>query len=242
MPCDTNGSKFAAHQPRSIFSARLTRWLASGALLPLGLGCSFAAQLDYTHLFSRQGYQRTDRVLETLALAPGDHVADLGAGDGYFAFHFADAVGPTGRVYAVDIDAEKIAGLRAEIERRGYSNIVAVLAEPDDAKLPETRIDLVFLCNAYHHFEDRVAYFSRLRSVFADGGRLVVLDGRSDGFASVLIPRGHWLEPGVLVDELDRAGFAHAAYHDTLPINTFDIFTLTSPGSALSAPPLADPR
>lgn len=205
--------------------------LLGGLVLPLAAGCSVVTRLDYTHLLSRQGWQRTDRVIEALALSPGDRVADLGAGDGYFSFFLADAVGDQGRVYAVDIDAEKVAALRDEVRERGYENIEVVLAEPDDPRLPESGIDLVFLCNAYHHFDERVPYLTRLHRALAPGARVAIVDGKSEGAARLFIPKGHALPPEQLVGELEAAGYAHAARYDFLPLQSFDLFSAVPPGT-----------
>ena len=215
------------------------RWLTGGLLLPVlpfAAGCSVLCRLDYAHLLSRQGWQRTDRVIETLALAPGARVADIGAGDGYFSFHLADAVGPEGRVYAVDIDAEKLHRLREEVARRGYANIEVVHAEPDDAGLPPTSIDLVFVCNAYHHIDERVAYFARLRTALAPGARVAIVDGKSEGAARLFIPSGHAVAPELLVAELAAAGYRHLVRHDFLPLQSFDTFARAEPAVSAEQP------
>ncbi len=194
------------------------------ALVPLLAGCHVVSRLDYGHLLSRQGWQRTDRVIETLALAPGDHVADLGAGDGYFSFRFAEAVGSGGRVYAVEVDPGKVAALRREVAERGASNIEVVLADPDDPRLPDGSIDLAFFCNAYHHFEERVSYLRSLRSDLSEHARIAIIDSKPEG--SVFIPKGHILPEGQIRAELSEAGYRHSAGYDFLPIQSFDVFTV----------------
>ena len=99
-----------------------------------------------------------------------------------------------------------------------------VLAQTDDPRLPAGEIDLVFMCNAYHHFGDRVAYFQRLHASLAPGARLAIVAGKSSGAASWLTPKGHSLEPGQLAEELGRAGYRHLAEYDYLPAQSFDIF------------------
>jgi ubiquinone/menaquinone biosynthesis C-methylase UbiE len=206
-----------------------------GLLVPLAGGCSVVTRLDYGHLLSRQGWQRTDRVIETLAISPGDRIADLGAGDGYFSFHLADAVGAEGRVYAVDIDRARMDALRREVDARGYSNIEVVLAETEDPKLPAGAIDLVFVCNAYHHFEDRVPYFTRLHAALAPGARIAVVDGKAEGASKLFIPAGHRLSPGQLSDELGAAGYRHSARYDFLPLQSFDVFSAEGVAAQTSA-------
>ncbi|MGH0038310.1 MAG: class I SAM-dependent methyltransferase [Myxococcota bacterium] len=222
--------------PRGGARKSLRAWLSAGLVVPSLAGCGVVGRMDWSHIFSRQGWQRTDMVMETLALQPGDVVADLGAGDGYFSFHLAEAVGPGGRVYAVDVDPAPLAKLRREIARRGVTNIEVVEATADDPSLPDGVIDQVFLCNAYHHFEDRVAYFARLQRALAPGARVAVIDGRPEGFATWVVPKGHWLEPGVLEGELSAAGYRLRDSYDFLPLNTFDVFERAAPSERAEAP------
>jgi ubiquinone/menaquinone biosynthesis C-methylase UbiE len=205
------------------FRHRLTA-IATAALLPLATGCHVLSRLDYSQIATRKGWQHTDRVIESLELAPGDVVADLGAGDGYFSFPLADAVGPTGRVYAVEIDPDKLEALRREVTARGYENIEVVEGTVEDPGLPNAGVDLVFFCNAYHHFENRIAYLERLRVDLKPAARIAVVDGKPEG--SLFIPEGHVLEEGVLVGELADARFAHVAAFDFLPMQSFDVFVM----------------
>lgn len=214
----------SSHTVRSGVSRAVFRTAIGTALLPFVTSCHVASRLDYTHLFSRKGWQHTERVIDALELKPGDKVADLGAGDGYFSFYLADAVGPTGLVYAVDVDEQKIARLRGEVRARGYENIQVVLAEPQDPGLPDGSIDLVFFCNAYHHFDDRITYLRGLRNDLRPGARLAVVDGKPEG--SLFIPEGHILEEGVLVAELEEADYRHVSTFDFLPMQSFDVFAL----------------
>jgi ubiquinone/menaquinone biosynthesis C-methylase UbiE len=187
-------------------------------------GCSALSRIDYTHLFSRAGWQRPDRVLDALALRPGDQVADIGSGEGWFSFYLADAVGPEGRVYAVDVDPAAIRTVEDEARRRGYANVVAVLAKPEDPLLPDGAIDLAFFCNSYHHVENRVPYLERLRSDLAPGARVAVIDAKFEYPAKLFVPAGHGTPVPVMREELASARYAHAASHDFLPFQSFEVF------------------
>jgi predicted methyltransferase len=167
--------------------------------------------------FARDRWQQPERVIEALAIAPGARVADLGSGGGYFTWHLARAVGAAGRVYAVDVDAELNDYVAQRAAREGLQQISTVLADLDDAKLPE-RVDLVFTCDTYHHLEDRVAYFSGLRERYlAPGGRLAVLDYRPGKFV-------HATDPAVIERELAEAGFRKLAQHDFIERQSFLVF------------------
>lgn len=152
---------------------------------------------------ARDAWQVPDRVLELLALAPDARVADVGAATGYFPVRFARAV-PRGVVYGVDIEPTLVNYLNLRARREGLTNLVALVCRPDDPCLPEP-VDLAFVCDTYHHIDDRVAYFRSLRDALRPGGRLVIVDYRP----------GPWGPPDELkitaaqvTDELERAGYA----------------------------------
>ena len=189
---------------------------ASAALLALALlaaGCGAAKRLAYEG-FGRDEWQQPERVVADLGLAPGAKVADLGSGGGYFTFRLARAVGPTGRVYAVDVDAGMNEHVVGEAADQGLANVATVLAATDDPKLPE-RVDLVFTCNTYHHLSDRVAYFRRVRDLLRPGGRVAVID----------FDDGHHATPRSTIEqELAAAGFRLVAAPEFLDRQSFLIF------------------
>jgi ubiquinone/menaquinone biosynthesis C-methylase UbiE len=190
------------------------RAAALGAvLLLLAGGCTWAKRVAYEG-FGRDRWQRPEEVVAALGIAPGERVADLGAGGGYFTFRLADAVGPGGRVYAVDVDPGMVDYLRKRAAREDRPEVVAVRADPDDTRLPEP-VDLVFTCNTYHHLEDREAYFRRLRERIRPGGRLAVIDFAEGRHAT---PRE------VIQKELVAAGYRLQAAPDFLERQSFLVF------------------
>jgi ubiquinone/menaquinone biosynthesis C-methylase UbiE len=124
----------------------------------------------------RAAWQRPDEVVQALAIRPGDTVGEIGAGPGYFTLRLARAVGPTGRVLAVDVVPELIAVLRQRLEAAGVGNVAPVLAEPGDPGLPPGSCDLVLIVDAFHHFSDGVAYLRALAARLKPGGRIANLD------------------------------------------------------------------
>lgn len=182
------------------------------------------AKLDYSRFPTRASWQLPDRVIEALDLAPGAQVADLGAGDGYFTFTLADAVGASGRVYAVDVEADIVDGLRARVTSRGYDNVEAVLGDYDDPGLPNGEIDLVFLCNVYHHIDNRATYFSDLRRDLAPGARVAIIDIGAEPPLRWLSPPDHSTDLETLVDEMAAAGYVVAGSFDFLPLQNFVVF------------------
>lgn len=183
-----------------------------------GLGCARMRGFAYSG-FGRDGWQQPERVIETLAIEKGSSVADLGAGAGYFTFKLADAVGPDGRVYAVDLDEPLLAMIAERAADESRPNVHTVVAAPDRARLPEA-VDLVFTCNTYHHLGDRVAYFERLRASLRPGGRVAILDLKPGSW----FLGDHATAPDVVEREMLAAGYEKDARHDFLSRQEFLVF------------------
>lgn len=129
--------------------------------------------------FEREGREVHDRQAEILAelgIAEGATVADIGAGTGLFTLPFAEAVGVSGKVYAVDIQTYFLDHIRGRADKAGLEQIELVQATAESAELPAGKVDLVFMCDAYHHVEQPGAYLRSLRRAMAEGGRLVIID------------------------------------------------------------------
>ncbi|MGH0037663.1 MAG: class I SAM-dependent methyltransferase [Myxococcota bacterium] len=193
--------------------------LLAGSLL--ALGCGQLKRALYAP-DDRDEWQMPDRVIAALAIPPGSRVADIGAGGGYFTFPLADAVGPEGRVYAVDIDTEMLDYIATRAQEEGRSNVETRVAGAQDANLPDASIDLVFTSNTYHHLSDRVAYFRRLRSDLALGGRVAIVEFEETGWFSRWF--GHNTDPEIIRQELADAGYTLLAAHDFLPRQSFTLY------------------
>jgi len=124
----------------------------------------------------REIFDHREAILAALQLKPGMRVADVGAGTGLFTFTFAGAVAPGGRVYAVDIIPKFIDHLRAEARRRRIDNVTAVLGKPRSVSLPPASVDVIFLCDTYHHFEYPRSMNRSLYRALRPGGTLVLID------------------------------------------------------------------
>lgn len=168
----------------------------------------------------RDAWQKPHEVIQALKLRPDAAVADIGAGTGYFAVRFAHMV-PQGRVYAVDAEPDMVKYLADRAKRSGLGNLVAVQAQPGDAKLPGA-VDLAILVDVYHHIGDRGRYFRRLAQSLKPGGRLAVIDFTPD--SPVGPPRQARIAPEQVKAELQSAGYALAEEHDFLPHQYFLLF------------------
>lgn len=204
-----------------------------GLLFPvvISAGCGTLAEVDYSDLVTggRDGWQRPAEVTDTLALAPGDRVAEIGAGDGYWLPWLSEAVGEAGIVYAVEVEEDLVRELREKVKEQSLANVVVVLGEYGDPKLPDGEIDLAMTCLTYHRISDRVAYFARLQSDLAPGGRVVHLDDHDDVPLPIRWMQGeHVSDPESIVAEMAKAGYARTGAWDFLPFMSFLQFKAAS--------------
>ncbi len=199
--------------------------LAFSLVLLLGLagplGCGSIKRFFWEPA-DRDDWQQPDRVVETLALSPGDQVADLGSGGGYFTYRFAAAVGETGQVFALDVDESQLSYIEGQASERGLPQIQPVHIPDDGLGIPDGSVDMIFLSNVYHHLPDQTDYFRRAGRALRPGGRLVVVEFRGDSF-----PRGHATTPDEIRSQLETAGYTLDASHDFLEKQSFQIFVLT---------------
>jgi arsenite methyltransferase len=208
-----NGGRIVIH--RNILCALLLT-------LPLA-ACGGITKLDWMHP-GRGMWQRPDDVVAALEIPTGAVVADLGAGEGYFVSYLADAVGDGGRVYAVEVDADRVDALQERFG--GDARVRVVHGAYDDPKLPDGEIDLVLVVNTYHHIHDRPAYFRRLAADLSSGGRVAILEpnGALTGLLSLALDEGHTSIAWEVGAEMGEAGYGPPTSHDFLPVQIFEVF------------------
>ena len=169
---------------------------------------------------ARDAWQMPARVIEALSLKPGQAVADIGAGTGYFSSRLAHATAaPT--VYAVDIEPSMIEYLKARAAKEGLKNLTPVLAGADSPNLPAT-VDTILIVDTYHHIPNRVAYFTKLKGSLKPGGTLAIVDFRKDAPSGP--PAEFRFTPDQISAELEQAGFSLATQHDFLPRQMFLLY------------------
>jgi SAM-dependent methyltransferase len=169
---------------------------------------------------ARDAWQKPDELLDALNLAPNARVADVGAGTGYFSVRLARRL-PEGKVLAVDIEPDMLRYLGERAQREHLSVIVPVLANAETPNLSEP-VDLVLLVDTYHHIDNRVAYFARLRSSLRPNGRLAIVDFKADSPEGP--PPQHRISPDKVTAELTAAGYSLVATHNFLPRQYFMVF------------------
>jgi ubiquinone/menaquinone biosynthesis C-methylase UbiE len=170
---------------------------------------------------TRARWQRPDRVLRALGVRRGTVVADIGSGPGYFTTRLARAVGPRGRVYAVDPEPEVLQVLVKRLN--GAQNVTPVLSRDDDPLLPPASCDLALFVNAYHHVADGPAFVRRLARCLKPGGRLAAIDWAYRE-TPVGPPMHRRIPPDRLLRIGRRAGLRPVARHEFLPYQYFLVF------------------
>ncbi len=179
-------------------------------------------RLDFT-AWGRGMWQRPTDLVAALDIERGQRVADLGAGKGYFIPYLQDAVGPGGVVFAVDVEADKTAALE---ERFPDAPVQVILGGYDDPKLPDRSVDLILVVNTYHHIDDRTAYFAKLKSDLAPGGRVAIveLDRELSGLLALFFPEDHASTLGNVRAEMRAAGYRELEVKEMLPIQFVVVF------------------
>ena len=169
---------------------------------------------------ARQTKSPAMEILDALQLPPTARVADIGAGTGYFSVRIAKRV-PNGKVFAVDIEPDIVRYLGERAHREHLHILQPVLASANSPNLPEA-VDVALIVDTYHHIDDRVAYFSRLKPSLQPGGRLAIVDFKTD--APEGPPLALRIPPERVIAELEQAGYALIAKHDFLPQQYFLVF------------------
>ena len=190
-------------------------------LLLLYAGCT-DSYWKYVDSSSRDEWQQPKAVIQSLHVPPGASVADVGSGGGYFSFPLAEAVGPQGKVFAVDVDKGSLDYIRRQAETRGVSNIALVQAAKDDPRLPEHGVDLIFTCNTYHHLDNRVVYLQSLARYLRLDGRVAIIDYTETGWFAKIF--GHWTPKETVRREMEAAGYQLTDDFDFLRKQHFQVF------------------
>lgn len=164
----------------------------------------------------REDEEAPSKAIDALELKPGMVVADIGAGSGYYASRMARRVGPSGRVYATDIQQGMIDLLDRRIRSEGLANVTTVLGGMDDPKLPANSIDLAIMVDVYHELQQPQIFLQRLKTTFKPGGRLVLLEFRKED-PKVPILEVHKMSVAEVKQELEAEGFVLDRVIDVLP-------------------------
>lgn len=179
-------------------------------------GAFFYAASDALSLWF---FEDTDELIGAMEVEAGDWVADVGSGEGTYTLPMAEAVGDSGRAFAVDIDGEALKTLHEKLQEQDIENVTTILSTYDDPMLPRGSFDAVLVRDAYHEFTAPERMLRRFRSALKPEGRLVLVENIDDE----LVEAGraeqvedHDLGMGFARQELREAGFEVVREVDTL--------------------------
>lgn len=185
----------------------------------------------------RELWEKSHRIFDFLKIKPGDKVADVGSGSGFYTFKFAEKVGDKGKVFALDLADDQLENLRRGAEKLGLSNIETIVSREDDATLPANSIDVAYLCSLYHatyvhsmeYVKDR--FMASLRKALKPNGRLVIVDNEP-----IPSEEGGYYGPRIakelLISQLTQYGFRFSAYAQFIPqryVLVFDVNKSAAP-------------
>jgi precorrin-6B methylase 2 len=128
----------------------------------------------------REAEERTDLLLKAMELKPGEIVADIGAGSGYFCWRMAKEVGETGKIYGVDIQPEMLELLDRNMKRREVHNVIPVLGTLTDPKLSPESVDTILMVDVYHEFDHPFEMLQAMTRSLRPGGRIVLVEYRAE--------------------------------------------------------------
>lgn len=164
---------------------------------------------------SRDAWQHPAEVIEAMRLTPGMTVADIGAGTGYFLPHLSRAVGPKGKVLALDVEPDMVRYIKERAAREGLANVEAAVVPLDDPHLPAGAVDRVLVADTWHHVDGRVEYARKLREGLSPLGMVFIVDYDLDATRGP--PKEHRLSPTQVAEELARAGLVPQIVPESLP-------------------------
>lgn len=171
---------------------------------------------DWLTRHRRENEEASAKMREELHLKPGMNVCDMGAGNGYHSIPMAEAVGPGGKVFAVDVQPEMIELLKGRLVGKQITNIEPIVGLYHDPKLPERSCDLILLVDVYHEFSHPVHMLAAMKKALKPGGALVFVEFRSED-NSVPIKPEHKMSKAQLTKELTANGYKLTRQFDGLP-------------------------
>jgi predicted methyltransferase len=173
----------------------------------------------------RDLWQRPDSIMDSMGIADGSVVADIGAGSGWFTIRLARRVGPQGLVYAEDVQQEMINAISRRVNREGFNNVKAVLGTINDPKLPARSLDAALMVDSFHEVDarDRATMLANLAKALKPQGRIGIVDFRLDGTGPGPDPEER-VGPDVVLTAAKEAGLKLIRQEPFLEYQYFLIF------------------
>jgi precorrin-6B methylase 2 len=171
--------------------------------------------------------EKPEELLDLLGINEGDVVADIGAGAGFFSLRAAERVGQTGKVLAVDVQPEMIDGLVMMMKRFGHENIVPILGDVDDPKLPSDSVDHVLIIISYHEFSHPVEMMLQIHQAMKQDGQMLIVEYKAEDPGSRVSPL-HKMSEADIIQEISALGFTRDKVIDIIPGQHVFVFKKTA--------------
>ncbi len=207
------GLALALAAPVLLFGQAGTAHPVSGRIIAGVMGYEGASWLDRPE---REAEERTSAVVRGLQLEAGMVVADFGAGSGYYTERLARAVGPTGRVLAVDLQPEMLEIIGRRAKRLGLTNIELVRNTPEDPRLPAGSVDLILMVDVYHELAAPQRVLRAMKAALSPRGRIAIVEFRKED-RDVPIREEHKMSVAQAVQEFGAEGYALDRRVNSLP-------------------------
>jgi SAM-dependent methyltransferase len=178
---------------------------------------------DWLERSERESEEHPDDALDALNIKPGVVVADVGAGVGYITTRLAKRVGPTGKVYATDIQPEMLSRLQERLNNEHITNVEPVLSSQADPKLPAGKIDLILMVDVYHELTQPQRMLRKMREALKPDGRLVLIEYRKEDPTIPIRPE-HKMSVVEVKTEVEAEGYRLADVLRNLPRQNIFIF------------------
>jgi ubiquinone/menaquinone biosynthesis C-methylase UbiE len=172
----------------------------------------------------REDEEAPAKLIAKLAVQPGQNIADIGCGSGYYSRRLAPLVAPTGKIYGVDIQPEMLRMLEEGARQEGLTNIVSVLSEPDDPKLPAGAIDWILLVDVYHELQNPEPMLRKMRDALSPTGRVALVEFRLEGDTAAHIRTEHRMSVEQVLAEWKPAGFELVELWEEMPTQHVFVF------------------
>lgn len=187
------------------------------------------ARYSKAKMFNRKAARKknqAEKILTTLQIQPGQTIADIGSGGGFFSMLFSKQVGANGKVYAIDTNEEFLEFITSQAAKQSMTNITTVPTTEHTVPLPTNSIDLVFVRNVYHHLANRITYFSAIKPLLTAQGQVAIIEHLPKGSRMSFHKRyGHNVPKETIIEEMNKAGYLVSASFDFLPTQSFTIFS-----------------
>ena len=214
----------------AFFQVALPDWAQTGATTnaqpaPRKTSPPYTGDLSIFEEKDRDKKLQLERVMDILGIKEGTHVADIGAGSGWFAVRAAKRAGNTGIVYAVDINPESIAYIDRRTRQEGVRNLRTILSKQDDPKLPPRSVDSVLLLKTYHEVAHPVLLLENLRKSLRNGAKIGIIDRNGKG-------DDHGINREVVIQEAAQAGYQLQEQYDFVKGDGQDYFLIFTANTA----------